>query len=224
MISTFQALAIAVLAILPGALYTWSFEREDGPWGVGVADRLLRFVGASSVFAVVSLWPLYQGYRYYLVTGDLAAGTPLPPWIWFLPVIYLGIPIAVGTVVGKGSRKQARWVRPITGLANAPRGWDQLFRTPKLKGYMRVRLIDDTTPPTWIVGVFGKSPDNSKLPDSYAAGFPHEQDLYFWNTVDVDQDGEAITNNEGIPTLTGAAALVRWDRVAYAEFIEDPEG
>jgi len=124
-------------------------------------------------------WPLYQGYRYYLVTGDLAAGTPLPPWIWFLPVIYLGIPIAVGAVVGKGSRKQARWVRPITGLANAPRGWDQLFRTPKLKGYMRVRLIDDTTPPTWIVGVFGKSPDNSKLPDSYAAGFPHEQDLVF---------------------------------------------
>ena len=224
MISTFQALAIAILAILPGALYTWAFEREDGPWGVGLADRLMRFIGVSSVFAVGSLWPLYQGYRSYIVTGTLAAGEPLPPWIWFLPVVYLGIPIVAGACVGKGSRKQARWVRPITGLANAPRGWDQLFRTPKLKGFMRVRLIDDTTTPTWIVGVFGKSPANSGLPDSYAAGFPHEQDLYFWNTVDVDQEGEVKTDTIGNPILTGTAALVRWDQVAYAEFIEDPEG
>jgi hypothetical protein len=89
---------------------------------------------------------------------------------------------------------------------------------------MRVRLVDETATPTWIVGVFGKSPNRSQLPDSYAAGFPHEQDLYFWNTVNVDQDGEVETDIKGNPTLTGAAALVRWDQVAYAEFIEDPEG
>jgi hypothetical protein len=33
---TFQAIAVTVLAVLPGALYTWSFEREVGNWGVGL--------------------------------------------------------------------------------------------------------------------------------------------------------------------------------------------
>jgi len=28
-VDTFQAVAVFVLAVLPGALYTWAYERED---------------------------------------------------------------------------------------------------------------------------------------------------------------------------------------------------
>ena len=50
MVDTFQALWILLLAFLPGALYVWAFEREAGGWGLGVTDRVLRFVGVSAVF------------------------------------------------------------------------------------------------------------------------------------------------------------------------------
>jgi hypothetical protein len=45
------------LLVLPGALYTWGIERVIGHWGVGLADRLLRFIGISACFHV-ALAPL----------------------------------------------------------------------------------------------------------------------------------------------------------------------
>ena len=45
--NTFQALAVLLVALLPGALYVWSFERQAGRWGIGLSDRVLRFVGGS---------------------------------------------------------------------------------------------------------------------------------------------------------------------------------
>ncbi len=215
MLSTFQALLVAALAILPGALYTWAFEREAGAWGVGLSDRLLRFFGASAIFSVLTLPLIYQGYRSYIVSGDLRRGVPLPWWIWALPPVLLLVPAAAGWLVGWATRHGRSWVRPLVGPGPAPRGWDQLFRTPGLTGYVRVKLTDGT----WLVGVWATSTHTNQLPGSYAAGFPHDQDLYFVDTCEVDEDGQMVLQSE-VPVRTGAATLVRWDQVAYADFIQ----
>lgn len=47
---TFQAIAVFAVALLAGALYVWAFERQAGRWGIGLSDRLLRFVGGSVLF------------------------------------------------------------------------------------------------------------------------------------------------------------------------------
>ena len=47
---TFQAIAVLAVALLPGALHVWAFERQAGRWGIGLSDRLLRFVGGSVLF------------------------------------------------------------------------------------------------------------------------------------------------------------------------------
>lgn len=49
-----QGIFVVAIAMLPGALYTWGFERIVGSWGAGLSDRLLRFVGVSAGFHV--LW------------------------------------------------------------------------------------------------------------------------------------------------------------------------
>lgn len=64
------------------------------------------------------------------------------------------------------------------------------------------------------------TPHNS-LPGSYAAGFPHDQDLYFVDTCHVTDDGQPAVDDTGDPIRTGVAALVRWDQVAYAQFVEE---
>ena len=56
---TFQAAAVVVLAMLPGALYVWAFERQAGRYGIGLSDRILRFAGGSAVLLAIFAGPLY---------------------------------------------------------------------------------------------------------------------------------------------------------------------
>ena len=50
--NTFQALAVTLLAVLPGASYTFAYERVVGAFGVSLSDRLVRFTAASAIFHV----------------------------------------------------------------------------------------------------------------------------------------------------------------------------
>ena len=54
--SSVTALAIILIAVLPGAVYTWAFEREAGAYGVTFADRTLRFLSASVVLLTGPGW------------------------------------------------------------------------------------------------------------------------------------------------------------------------
>src|SRR6266511_1104655 len=49
MLTTFVALAVAALAILPGAVFTFSYEGRLGSYGVTLPDRIYRFLAASAV-------------------------------------------------------------------------------------------------------------------------------------------------------------------------------
>ena len=102
---TFQALVVLIVALLPGALYTWSFEHLVGAWGVGFADRVLRFVGVSAVFQAAIAPFTVWGWRTYILTGRLQDGD-LPLALWLLPLLYVAIPIAMGVVVGRGTVQQ----------------------------------------------------------------------------------------------------------------------
>lgn len=45
-----QALWVALIALLPGAAFTYAYERGAGSYGVTRADRLVRFLTASAGF------------------------------------------------------------------------------------------------------------------------------------------------------------------------------
>src|SRR5688572_28649249 len=99
--ATFEALAVLMVALLPGALYVWSFERLVGRWGVSLSDRVLRFVGGSAVFHVVFL-----PFTVSLVrdAAQLSDTEPFRPSTWLKALIYTAVPIAVGSVAGVGTR------------------------------------------------------------------------------------------------------------------------
>lgn len=210
---SFQALAVFVIALLPGAVYVWSFERQVGSWGVGLSDRALRFIGVSAVFqalvAPVTLWL----WKTYWATGRLAGGD-VPLLLWFVLLAYVGLPFLSGSSVGRGTRNRAGWAQAFTGPAPAPRAWDDLFST-RPDGWMRLRMKSGV----WIGGAFTN--DQRSGLRSYAAGYPDEQDLYLAiaaevdptsGEFEVDADGETVTRESGI--------LVRWGEVEYLEFLE----
>lgn len=59
------AATLVLLALLPGALFVWSFERWAGRYGIGLPDRALRFAGGSAVFLSISAGPLYWLHANY---------------------------------------------------------------------------------------------------------------------------------------------------------------
>lgn len=216
MVDTFQALAVAALALLPGGLYMWAREQRTGRWGVGLADRFLRFVGASAVMHA-SLAPLtYYLYGELVRTGRLARGEPLSWWYWMLVLGYVGVPILAGRLVGTGVRRGWRWVRSVGDMNPAPRGWDYLFARDKLAGWILLRLKDGG----WLGGFWAEDDDTGLR--SYASGYPDAQELFIVEQFRV-VDGRIVVDDDGHPVMLGRGVLVRWDEVAYLEFIEVAE-
>ncbi|MGZ4468580.1 MAG: DUF6338 family protein [Nocardioidaceae bacterium] len=52
--SSILALAIIVIAVLPGSMYTWAYERQASAFGATLADRTLRFIALSLIFHLAS--------------------------------------------------------------------------------------------------------------------------------------------------------------------------
>jgi uncharacterized protein DUF6338 len=213
MLTTVTAAAVFVAAVLPGALYTWGFERQVGRWGIGLSDRLLRFAGVSAVFHAV-LAPVT-----YWVVSDFVPrardGTASAWALWALAMAYVALPLVGGTGAGRAVRGEHRWTEALVGAAPAPRGWDYLFSNRELDGWIRLQ----TKSGVWIGGAWARDDESGR--QSYAAGYPDEQDLYLAVAVLVDADtGEFLIDEGGIPQATGGSLLIRWSEVEYLEFFD----
>jgi hypothetical protein len=183
-----------------------------GNWGVGLADRFLRFVGVSivfqTVFAPLSLWI----WRTFILTGRFRAGD-LPLAAWPIAIAYVLVPIVVGVVVGRGTLARRGWAKFFTGPSPAPRAWDHLFGL-RPDGWVRLRLKSGA----WIGGAYSSNDDGI---DSYAAGYPDEQDLFIAEAYVLDpKTGEFVLDEHGDLVQTGSAILVRWSEIEYLDFID----
>jgi hypothetical protein len=219
---TIEALLVVMIAVLPGALHTWASEREAGRWGVGLSDRLLRFIGTTSIYAMVFAYPAHLVWVHQLhrrimspdgkVTfANAVARGAAPWWFWLLPLAYAGIPILGGTIAGVAV--QQRWPRIsriVAGRVPAPRAWDFLFSAQPV-GVVRARLKSDGR---WVGGRFGA--------DSYAAGYPElPQDLFLERSLVLLADGEFAEGDspDGYQE-TGSGLLIKWDDIEELEFFE----
>ncbi|CAM5276592.1 putative protein OS=Streptomyces alboniger OX=132473 GN=CP975_30410 PE=4 SV=1 [Streptomyces alboniger] len=161
---------------------TWELEKQAGAWGVNLADRVLRFLGMSVLFHLALA-------RLVVVAG--AAGQARAAAHGHLTLaavagriaVYALLPAALGHAVGVAARRRRPWTWWLTGQAPAPRAWDQVF-SHEGSIWLRIRLKDPSGGDNgWFAGAFAPA---SRGPDSYASGFPHDQDIYLAETVEVD--------------------------------------
>src|SRR4051812_22764148 len=61
--TTVVALLVFGVAVLPGAMYRWAYEREATAFGVALADRALRLVGVSLLLDALYAWPAFLAWR-----------------------------------------------------------------------------------------------------------------------------------------------------------------
>lgn len=210
MVDTFQAVTVVMVALVPGALYFWAFERQTGRWGIGLSDRVLRFIGASALFHVAFAPASY--WFWSTQWTKVRAGVPLSLWLWGLAILYVALPIAAGSLVGHATHRRRPWARWFVGPHPAPRAWDYLFERGS-DGWVRLRLKSGR----WIGGAYSEV--DGRVP--YSSGYPEPPDLFLAATVDVDADtGEFPVDAEGRIVHRRGGLLVRWDEVEYLEFID----
>jgi hypothetical protein len=217
--STFEAFWVIVFALLPGALYTWAFEREAAAWGAKASDRILRFVGMSTIFHAAAAPLSFYIYAHAIHGRALFSHEMKYLWLWPIALLYVAVPIAAGWIIGAGARNRRPWVRIFVGAAPAPRAWDHFFSTPNLTGWIRLRLKSGE----WIFGAYAGG-ESSPI-KSYAAGYPEDQDILLSQTIVCDQSmGNMTPGPGGLPQFRNLAILVRWDEVSYLEYVIDPIG
>lgn len=222
--ATFQALAVALVAVLPGAAYIWAVERQTGSWGIKASDRVLRFVGVSAGFLALYAVPLRWIWIHYLhqpvAAGEkvryvnvVADGGSLPALWWAVPLLYVAIPFFAGTVVGHIVGQRQKWPRLsrwVSGPNPAPRAWDDLF-SRKPAAYIRLRL--KTEQPKWVAGVFGKN--------SYASGYGEApEDIFLESGLRLTADGSFQRDDAGKVIPTGSGLLVKREDVDIIEVID----
>jgi hypothetical protein len=212
-LASFQGVFATLLALLPGAVYVFTYERQVGSFGVNFTDRLIRFLSASAVFHALFAFAEYRAYLDLFRSGRLGRGE-LSSWqVETLAIGYLLVPAAAGLLVGQAWRRRPKWLTWVVAGAQPPRAWDDLFaRGPE--GYIRAKLKSGQ----WIAGYFGTAPDGRK---SYAAGFPHDQDLLITRRVDIDpESGDYVTTADGNARDLDGWLLVRWEELEILEFTE----
>jgi hypothetical protein len=218
-VDSFEALAVTILALLPGALFTWSFEREVGNWGAGLADRVYRFVGFSAIFHAVLASPEYLFWSNYLHVPDadgegfhnvFTSVADIGWWVGLVPILYVGIPVVLGFLASRSARNNGWLGRILVGRNPAPRAWDELFwRGSPL--VVRMKLKDEE----WVGGLFGDS--------SYASGYPEPQDLLLEEAFEISNDGTFVageTPEDFVPL--GSSILISWSEVQFLEAFDLP--
>jgi hypothetical protein len=226
MIGTFQALLVAMIAVLPGALYTIAREHRNAAWAGGdITSRLIGFLGVSAVFQALYAPLTYWIYAHAVVSGRLTGGKPIELYWWPILLAYVAIPYALGALTANTRKwtKRSCWAKRatkavvgwFTDQAPEPRAWDMTFSRPELTGWIRIKLNDGT----WRAGPWNRRP-GTRYP-SYASGYPEPQELYLSDQAVINESGEFETDETGEPELTGWSLLIRWDEITVLELLED---
>lgn len=215
--NTAIGLLVLLVAVMPGSVFTWAYERQNSAYGVAFADRFLRFTAVSVLFHLLLAWPEYAVFRVAVEDRERVA-TGQFAILWLGALLLVSVPAVAGTVLGglyatRTERNGWLWVRDhvsasgetrllnvLLGRTPAPRAWDNLF-SERPSVYLRVRLDNDA----WLAGRFADA--------SYAGGFPHEADLYLEEGWEIDPlTGDLGEVGTGFPVYL-PAATIKWIEV-----------
>src|SRR3712207_4757843 len=96
--TTWTALLLLTVAVLPGAMFTFGFERQASAYGVTLADRVLRFVAVSAVLAIAYAAPAYALHRLLFAGQPFHGGQFVA--VWAGAAVALVAPAVAGSALG----------------------------------------------------------------------------------------------------------------------------
>lgn len=117
------ATLVLLALLLPGAFAAWGFQRHREWYGHRARDWFVRLAGFSALLLAIGSWPLY-----WLLSNHyqgLAGLRPVSRWLAVAPLVYLMVPIAIGSAMGWLSQREA-FARHLSPRRH-PSAWDHVF-------------------------------------------------------------------------------------------------
>ncbi|WP_157720053.1 DUF6338 family protein [Microlunatus sagamiharensis] len=214
--TSLTGLLVALVALLPGGVHTWMYERVTGKSLSQTGDRLSRLLAASCVYLVLSAfaYPVFASVAKAAASGDTTTGWRYAAVIGLVVVLPAVVGGGAGAFTNRRHRRdwQGRLGRLLAGAGHASRAWDHLFGVQDLRGVVRVVLNDGSH----ITGYWGERDDGGSAGSppsrSYASGYPDQQrDLYISQLIRLDQA-------DGSSEDVSSAAWIPADSIRYLEF------
>ena len=204
--STLTALALLLVAVVPGAVALTAYEHAAGRTRGDSNDRIVRFVVATALLApvvVMFAWLFWRrvlhvpngagGFRNVLRDGQPSA------WWTLAPPAYITAAASAGWIAGSGRERWMRWRMSRRSNRNAPRGtrpWDMLFAGGD-PSVVACRLRDGRA----VGGLFGGA--------SFASyGSAAERELVLERAYQVDEDATVLRDEQGVPLDHGQGGRV----------------
>lgn len=222
MVGTFQALGVVLLAIVPGAALTFSYENHAGTLPGDTNDRLLRFlIGTALVFpftAILGAWA-YARVLHVPVPdspGDfhnrLSHPTDLSPLWTLVPLLYIVVPWGAGVLAGKGwlwlSRKGATTHRAAMIPSRLAAFHVEFLRQQPGAKHVTMKLRSGE----WVAGIFGD--------ESFASPpAAREKELLLESRLAANAAGMIQRDEDNNPIQLGGAVVVKYADVELM-FIE----
>ena len=211
--ASFEALAVALGFIIPGAVYQWAHERLVGAaWSHGLGDRLWRFLRTAAVLNIIlaplTVWILRR------VGAPPALPAPDDGLLYLAAIAFVTCPALLGVLHGALQTSGLLQRLPWVGEARAPTAWDHLFSRNE-PGWVRAQLKNDGT---WVAGRYETPARHHPLGRSLSGGHPFDQDILLIHRVPVDPhsgDWLQVGENDCQP----GALLLRWSELTQLEFI-----
>lgn len=201
---------VALLVLVPGAIYTFAFERQVGDVGVKFADRMVRIFAASAVIQAAFSGLTYVLYRELLRSGDLERGDVPWPAVEAISLFLVTVPFLLGKFVGWAHNEEKAWAKWLIGPGLQPRAWDRVWR--KSAWVVRLRLKSGT----WVAGVTWAQGEATL--GAYVGAYPEDGDIYLPQLLDIDgKTGAFALGDDGAPQFlpNSEGLLVRWNEIEY---------
>lgn len=213
--SGFNAAILLIVLVLPGAFFSWGFEKKVPRYGKQLKDWLVRLAGATAIWNAVVSWPLHWLYTSYW--DDLAVGKTLPWPIYIAPIAYLLVPAAVGWGAGwlfARTEKKMPKVAEFLAPNRRPSAWDHLFGA-EVPGFVRCCLKSGR----WVGGAYYLA----KPLRSYSSLAEAEKDIFIAHAVEFNQEDGTALRHQGDYVWTKGGIYITASQIESLEFIPHPD-
>lgn len=206
--TTLRTVAVAFVALVPGAAAAAGFEWHSVRYGRRSKDWVLRLLLFSGLWLAAGFWAWH-----WLAMNHWASLVSLRPVPWYVnlvPASFVGVPYTFGWGVGWLTAHAPHRMRRLLGGNRTPTAWDHLFETQEA-GLLRCRLRSGR----WVGGFYAED----KKATSYAGADDDDRDLYIARAILFDQQTAAPVLRNGVPVETNGGILLQRRDVESLEFM-----